>query len=107
MKTPATTNSSSLLTNTQPLTDEAQTLFDKLREDYGISDSGGLVVLRSAFEAFDRMRAAQARIAWEGMVFENRHGEFKPHPCVAIERDSRTAMLAALKALHLDLEPIK
>ncbi len=31
----------------------------------------------------------------------------KPHPLLAAERDARAQMLAALKALNLDLEPLK
>jgi hypothetical protein len=47
------------------------------------------------------MKQAQAAIEADGLIVDG-----KQHPAVPIERDSRTAMLAALKALHLDLEPI-
>lgn len=69
-------------------------------------DETGLLILQSAMEAFDRMTQAQGIIAQEGPVVADRFGQPKQHPATLVERDSRAAMLAALKALHLDLEPL-
>jgi len=70
-------------------------------------DDAGLLILQSAMEAFDRMVEAQALIKKDGAVVEDRFGQLKVHPGALVERDSRSAMLAALKALHLDLEPLQ
>ena len=50
---------------------------------------------------------AQALIAEHGAVTKDRWGQLRPNPACTIERDSRAAMLAALKALNLDLEPLR
>lgn len=89
------------------LSDEAATLHRDLAKDYGITDSGGLLLLQTACEAFDRMRQAQEIIAKHGAVVPDRNGQLKTNPAAGIERDARAAMLSALKALHLDLEPVQ
>lgn len=58
-------------------------------------------------EAFDRMRGCQKIIEKDGAKLVDRFDQVKSHPLLAIERDSRAAMLAALKALNLDLEPLR
>lgn len=89
------------------LSAEAKAIFKKLSAEYKILDEGGLKILRAACEAFDRAQEARTRIDLEGMVYRDRYDQPKPHPLLAIERDSRAAFLAGLKALNLDLEPIK
>lgn len=70
-------------------------------------DHSSLLVLQSGLEARDRMLQAQEHIAANGLVSTDRFGQLKANPCVLIERDSRAAMLGALKALNLDLEPLR
>jgi P27 family predicted phage terminase small subunit len=89
------------------LTAEGKTMWVQLQEEYDITDLGGLVILTAACESFDRMRAAQRIVDVDGMTTSDRFGQAKVHPAVIVERDARAAMLAALKQLHLDLEPIK
>ena len=89
------------------LSKEAAAWWRKLQEEYGVTDSAGLLLLQSALEAFDRMRACQTAIEAEGQTVQDRFGQAKPHPLLTAERDSRAQMLAALKALHFDLEPLK
>ena len=79
----------------------------EIEAEYGIEDAGGLLVLQSACEAFDRMRQAQAILAAEGLVTRDRFGQAKVHPAAIVERDSRAQLLAAIKQLNLDLEPLK
>ena len=78
-----------------------------LTNDYMIegNDSAGLL-LETALRAFDRMTQAQALIGEHGMVTFDRNGQLRPNPACVIERDSRAAMLMALKSLNLDLEPL-
>jgi hypothetical protein len=54
------------------------------------------------------MTQAQEIISREGITCADRFGQFKVHPAVLIERDSRAAVLAALKQLKLVVdEPVK
>jgi len=86
---------------------EAQEIFNGLCVEYSIDDIAGLRILRVALEAFDRAQAARAAIDKDGLTVQDKFGQIKPHPLIACERDSRAAFLAGLKALNLDLEPIK
>jgi P27 family predicted phage terminase small subunit len=69
-------------------------------------DDSALLVLQAGLEAFDRMVEAQAIVKEHGLVTPDRFGQMKVCPAVLIERDTRSAMLAAFKQLHLDLEPL-
>jgi len=70
-----------------------------------VLDDAGLLILQAGLEALDRMIEAQAILKVDGSITEDRFGQKKQHPATLVERDSRSAMLAALKQLHLDLEP--
>jgi P27 family predicted phage terminase small subunit len=89
------------------LSAEARRWWRSIRVEYDISDPGGLLILASACEAFDRMRQAQRKLKREGLTAVDRFGQSKAHPATVIERDSRAALLAALKQLNLDLEPLE
>jgi len=78
----------------------------KLLIEYGIGDSAGLLLLETALQAFDRMNQARDLITKHGAVTLDRFGQLRPNPATTIERDSRAAMLAGLKALNLDIEPL-
>lgn len=86
------------------LTAAARKWWDSLMLENDIADQAGLLLLQSCCEAFDRMREAQAAIKADGLTFKDRFGQLKVHPATVTERDSRAAMLAALKALNLDVE---
>jgi len=89
------------------LSKEGKRLWVKLLNEYDIEDEAGLLILQTAMEAGDRMREAAEIIKAEGMQVVDRFGQKKAHPLTTVERDSRVAMLAALKALNLDLEPLQ
>jgi phage terminase small subunit len=82
-------------------------LFASIATEYAIEDAAGIALLTVAAEALDRMRSAQRSITKHGLVTRGRYGQRVANPCVAIERDARSAMLAALRALNLDLEPLR
>ena len=88
------------------LSKEGRSLWARLLKEYEIEDEAGLLILQTAMEAGDRMREAAAIIKTEGMQVKDRFDQPKAHPLTTVERDSRAAMLAALKALNLDLEPL-
>ena len=89
------------------LTAEAKKIWREILDEYAIDDAAGLRILRVALEAFDRAQAARATIDKDGMTVKDKFGQTKPHPLLPIERDSRAAFLAGLKALNLDLEPLR
>jgi P27 family predicted phage terminase small subunit len=88
------------------LSTEAKAWWKRLRTEYEIEDDAGLLLLQTGLEAFDRMRLAQAAIARDGMTILDRFDQRKPHPLLPAERDARAQMLAALRALNLDVEPL-
>lgn len=88
------------------LSAEARKWWRKLTAEYAITDQGGLLLLGTALEAYDRMRAAQLAIEAEGMTLADRFGQLKPHPLLAAERDARGQLISALRSLNLDVEPL-
>jgi P27 family predicted phage terminase small subunit len=89
------------------LSKEAQRWWRKIVDEYGIDDSGGLAILQVLCEAFDRMRKAQQILEDEGMCVTDRFAQIKSHPMCSVERDARAQVLQGLKALNLDLEPLR
>jgi P27 family predicted phage terminase small subunit len=89
------------------LSKEAKKIWRALIFEYNIEDIAGLKILRVALEAFDRAQSAREKIDLEGMTIKDRFLALKPHPLIACERDSRAAFLSGLKALNLDLEPLR
>ena len=86
---------------------DAKRLWAKLQREYVIEDQGGLLLLQTAAEAFQRMRECQQRIESDGHVLTDRFGQPKAHPLLCVERDCRSQMLQALRHLNLDVEPLK
>lgn len=89
------------------LSAEAKKFWTEILAEYSIDDAAGLRILRVALESFDRAQAAREAIDREGMTVIDKAGQNKSHPLLPIERDSRAAFLAGLKALCLDVEPLK
>ena len=89
------------------LSREACQWWRRLTAEYDIGDDAGRLILATALEAFDRMRQAQAVLATDGLSIKDRFNQVKAHPLCVVERDSRAQMLAALKALNLDIEPLR
>jgi P27 family predicted phage terminase small subunit len=74
---------------------------------YRIHDAAGLALVTAAAEALDRIREAQAAIRQHGALVPDRYGVPKQNPACLLERDARAGMLSALRALNLDLEPLR
>lgn len=55
----------------------------------------------------DDTRQARELIDREGLVQADRFGQKKPHPACQIERDARTQMIQALRALRLDPDALE
>jgi len=89
------------------LSREAKRWWNRLQNEYLIEDEAGKLILETALLSFDRMREAQVILETEGMTILDRFGQKKAHPLCAVERDARSGMLQYLKALNLDVEPLR
>jgi P27 family predicted phage terminase small subunit len=89
------------------LSKEARSWWNKITTEYGISDQGGLLILQTALEAFDRMRDAQKTLVAEGLIVQDRFMQQKAHPLCTVERDARSQFMQGLRHLNLDVEPLK
>ena len=79
----------------------AKKMWNRLLEDFQIDDSAGLSLLESACICYQRAEDARKQVQREGLTIKDRFEQIRPHPCCAIERDARAAMVAALRALKL------
>src|SRR5688572_18783442 len=62
-------------------------------------------LLEMACDAWDRACEARDILLRDGIVIGGREGGSRPHPCIAIERDSRIAFSRIVAQLALDGEP--
>ena len=76
----------------------------QIREAWDLEDHQERILLAAA-EAWDRHEEARELLARHGLTYKNKHGDIKPHPAVAIERDSRLAFVRCVRELNLDAEP--
>jgi len=60
-----------------------------------------------AGESWDRGQEARARIDAEGLTVNDRFGQARQHPCIAIERDCRIAFARLLRETGLDTEGVE
>lgn len=88
------------------LTAEAAATFERLAAEFGIEDSAGRVLLRSACECLDRIGEARAILKRDGLTITV-GDSIRPHPCHAIERDARAAMHSAMRLLRLDASEVE
>lgn len=85
------------------LSAEAKNWWKRIVECYEVDDDGGRLLLQTALEAFDSMRQSQAVLDREGQTYLDRFQKPRQHPEVLNLRDSRTALLKALRQLNLDV----
>lgn len=68
-------------------------------------ESHHLRLLRLCCESWDRCQEAREVLAKEGLTYDDRFGQPRSRPEVAIERDSRVSFARLLRELALDVEP--
>jgi P27 family predicted phage terminase small subunit len=73
--------------------------------DRYVLEAHHLRLLQLCCEAWDRAQEAREQLTHEGLTVPGREGGCRPHPCVAIERDSRLAVARLVRELDLDTEP--
>ena len=89
------------------LSNGAKQWYRRLMVEFEIKDEAGLLLLTTAMQALDRAESARVLLEKDGIVIVDRWGQQKLHPAAAVERDARSGMLQALKALNLDVEPLR
>ena len=82
-----------------------RTLWKAIEDEYAISDAGGLALLLAACRAEDDISRMRETVAREGDVLKS--DPSKPHPLLAAIRGSEGVRRQAIRALNLDVEPLK
>ncbi|MBX7459261.1 hypothetical protein K3152_13490 [Qipengyuania sp. 1NDH17] len=96
-----------MLSAPKHLRDAGSAFYTSVADEYAITDAAGLALLSRAAECVDRMTAAQSAIAEHGELVPDRYGGVKLNPACNLEKDARSGFLAAVRALNLDLEPLR
>ena len=87
------------------LSERAKKFWTDIRDEYELDDFGGLSLLTCAAESLDRQWEAAAILEKEGLIISDRFKQSRPHPACAVERDSKNAFLASMRALDLCAGP--
>jgi phage terminase small subunit len=61
--------------------------------------------LQAAAESWDRYQQARSALTEYGLTFQDDKGTIRSRPEIAIERDSRTSYLRAMRELNLEADP--
>ena len=77
----------------------------RICSEFDLSDAPAQLLLDTAMRAYDRMQEAAALVELHGVCTLDRYRQVRANPAVAAERDARAAMISALKALNLDVQP--
>lgn len=76
-------------------------LWDKLMSEYLIEDAAGLTLLQGLCESFERIEAARAQIAKDGLCIVDRFGMPRAHPACQIEHAAKMQLIRSIRALRL------
>ena len=82
-------------------------LWRRIQAQYRIDDAAGLALLRTAGECRDLDVQAMTEARRDGLVITDKYGQKRSHPCLTVARDARQQMLSALRAMNLDIEPLR
>src|SRR6478736_3529667 len=86
---------------------DGREIWSQLVSEFAITDAGGLAMVTIIGECKDRIAEAQTVIRKHGAVIATDTGVLRSNPALKIETDARNGMLAALRALNLDIEPLR
>src|SRR5215510_779531 len=86
---------------------DGKQIWEQLVSEFGITDAGGLTLVTTIAECRDRLTEAQALIKRHGAVVSIAPGVLRSNPALKVEVDARNGMLAALRMLNLDIEPLR
>ncbi len=78
-------------------------LWRDLVAQFRFDDAASLALLAAAMEARQRGRRCREAVDRDGESMLDRFQQLKPHPLLMAERDARSAFLAAMRQLNLDV----
>jgi P27 family predicted phage terminase small subunit len=84
---------------------DSRDLWERTLEHYEL-DIHHLKLLEAACTAYDRMTEARAILDRDGVVYHDRFGNPRKHPCVSVEQDARLAFARLIRELDLDGETV-
>ena len=87
------------------LTGASRDWWEKVNSEYQLEDHHRRL-LTLACESWERAQQAREAIKKHGLVFEDKAGQPRARPEVAIERDSRVVFARLLRELDLEGEPL-
>jgi phage terminase small subunit len=90
----------------QTLGPHGQKLWHKVVRGWRLDD-GELFLLERACEAMDELKTAHEVLARVGETTINKDGQEIPHPCTALRKEARLALLRFWDKLNLDHSPLE
>src|SRR5262245_15351510 len=87
--------------NPTHLRSDTRAWWQLVHQDYDLGEHHSRL-LTMACEAWDRACQAREIMEKDGIVIGGREAAVRPHPCIAIERDSRIAFARLVAQLNLD-----
>jgi phage terminase small subunit len=88
------------------LSKQANKIYEDIRQEYGIDDPAGLLILQIVAESWDMYKIAEADVLKNGISLMDRYGQSKANPAASVMRDSKSQILLGLKQLNLNWEVI-
>lgn len=82
-------------------------LYDSILAEYEVTDSASEALLLAACHELDVATEADQLVLANGMSYRDGNGVLRVNPFVRVAREARLAMTRALRAMGLDLEPIR
>jgi P27 family predicted phage terminase small subunit len=82
------------------LSPDALTFWRRIHKRYEVTEDARPALVECV-EAMTRKEQAQAAIEKDGLIVQDRFGQDRAHPAVAIERDARLAILRCLRVIGL------
>src|SRR5437867_2703131 len=82
---------------------ETKDFWSRVVSDFQLEEHH-IKLLTAACESWDRATEAREAVEVAGAFFTNRHGEIRPHPGLAVERDSRTLFARLVRELALTVD---
>ena len=92
---------------TKTATGAAKAVRKRIQTEYAIEDSYGLYLLDRLEEDHALLVEIQKSLKKQGLVTRDRYGAERPNPLLATLKDTKSRILATLKQLNLDLEPLR
>ena len=80
-------------------------LWNRVNDEYQITDSGGVELLCQACQALDRAEDCAEVIERDGQVIRHK-GSYRENPLLKVELAARALCIRTLQRLGLDVEPV-